>query len=83
MLLRKCQVNGSWKHDYPLSNALLDTPVSEFARAVLTQETKSGKNPDSGELTVQQLPKTIAGLLIGSQVLATGQYSPQCKSPKA
>ena len=32
VVFRERQGDGSWKHDYLLSNAALDTPVAEFAR---------------------------------------------------
>jgi SRSO17 transposase len=91
VVFRERQGDGSWKHDYLLSNAALDTPVAEFARVFkaehrieeclqrakgqagladyqvrtwegwhhhqtlsliatwfLTQETRRGKNPDTG-----------------------------------
>ncbi len=91
VVFRERQGDGSWKHDYLLSNAVLDTPVTEFARVFkaqhrieeclqrakgeagladyqvrtwegwhhhqtlslvatwfLTQETRRGKNPDTG-----------------------------------
>ena len=32
MVFRERQPDGSWKHDYLLSNARADTPVAEFAR---------------------------------------------------
>jgi SRSO17 transposase len=91
VVFRERQGDGTWKHDYLLSNAALDTPVSEFARVFkaqhrieeclqrakgeagladyqvrtwegwhhhqtlsllatwfLTQETRRGKNPDTG-----------------------------------
>ena len=34
---RERQGDGSWKHDYLLSNAPLDTPLAEFARAFKAQ----------------------------------------------
>jgi SRSO17 transposase len=91
VVFRERQGDGTWKHDYLLSNAALDTPVGEFARVFkaqhrieeclkrakgqagladyqvrtwdgwhhhqtlsllatwfLTQETRRGKNPDTG-----------------------------------
>jgi SRSO17 transposase len=91
VVFRERQGDGSWKHDYLLTNAALDTPVTEFARVFkaqhrieeclqrakseaglgdyqvrtwagwhhhqtlsllatwfLTQETRRGKNPDTG-----------------------------------
>ncbi len=91
VVFRERQGDGTWKHDYLLSNAALGTPVAEFARVFkaqhrieeclkrakgeagladyqvrtwegwhhhqtlsllatwfLTQETRRGKNPDSG-----------------------------------
>ena len=32
VVFRERQADGSWKHDYLLSNAALDTPLAEFAR---------------------------------------------------
>jgi SRSO17 transposase len=32
VIFRERQADGSWKHDYLLSNAALDTPMAEFAR---------------------------------------------------
>jgi SRSO17 transposase len=32
VVFRERQADGSWKHDYLLSNAALDTPMAEFAR---------------------------------------------------
>jgi hypothetical protein len=32
VVFRERQPDGSWKHDYLLSNAPPETPVSEFAR---------------------------------------------------
>ena len=37
IVFRERQGDGSWKHDYLLSNAALDTPVSEFARVFKAQ----------------------------------------------
>jgi SRSO17 transposase len=37
VVFRERQGDGSWKHDYLLSNAALDTPVSEFARVFKAQ----------------------------------------------
>jgi SRSO17 transposase len=34
---RERQANGTWKHDYLLSNAPLDTPLAEFARVFKAQ----------------------------------------------
>jgi SRSO17 transposase len=37
VVFRERQGDGSWKHDYLLSNAALDTPVAEFARVFKAQ----------------------------------------------
>jgi SRSO17 transposase len=37
VVFRERQGDGSWKHDYWLSNAALDTPVAEFARVSKAQ----------------------------------------------
>jgi SRSO17 transposase len=37
VVFRERQGDGSWKHDYLLSNAALDTPVGEFARVFKAQ----------------------------------------------
>jgi SRSO17 transposase len=37
VVFRERQADGSWKHDYLLSNAALDTPLSEFARVFKAQ----------------------------------------------
>ena len=37
VVFRERQGDGSWKHDYLLSNAALDTPVTEFARVFKAQ----------------------------------------------
>jgi SRSO17 transposase len=37
VVFRERQGDGSWKHDYLLSNAPLDTPVTEFARVFKAQ----------------------------------------------
>jgi SRSO17 transposase len=37
VVFRERQGDGSWKHDYLLSNALLATPVTEFARVFKAQ----------------------------------------------
>jgi DDE superfamily endonuclease len=37
VVFRERQSDGSWKHDYLLSNAALDTPLAEFARVFKAQ----------------------------------------------
>jgi SRSO17 transposase len=37
VVFREQQADGSWKHDYLLSNALLETPLAEFARVFKAQ----------------------------------------------
>jgi SRSO17 transposase len=37
VVFRERQEDGSWKHDYLLSNASLDTPLAEFARVLKAQ----------------------------------------------
>jgi SRSO17 transposase len=37
VVFRELQGDGSWKHDYLLSNAALDTPLSEYARVFKAQ----------------------------------------------
>jgi hypothetical protein len=37
VVFREQQGDGSWKHDYLLSNAALDTPKAEFARVFKAQ----------------------------------------------
>jgi len=37
VVFRERQGDGTWKHDYLLSNAALDTPVAEFARVFKAQ----------------------------------------------
>jgi SRSO17 transposase len=37
VVCRERQGDGTWKHDYLLSNASLDTPLTEFARVFKTQ----------------------------------------------
>jgi SRSO17 transposase len=37
VVFRERQGDGSWKHDYLLSNAPLGTPVAEFARVFKAQ----------------------------------------------
>jgi SRSO17 transposase len=37
VVFRERQGDGTWKHDYLLSNAALDTPLSEFARVFKAQ----------------------------------------------
>jgi SRSO17 transposase len=37
VVFRERQADGTWKHDYLLSNAALDTPMTEFARVFKAQ----------------------------------------------
>ena len=37
VVFREAQGDGTWKHDYLLSNAPLDTPLSEYARVFKAQ----------------------------------------------
>jgi SRSO17 transposase len=37
VVFREAQADGTWKHDYLLSNAPLDTPLTEFARVFKAQ----------------------------------------------
>src|SRR5260221_10590319 len=37
VVFRERQGDGSWKHDYLLSNAAMNTPVEEFARVFKAQ----------------------------------------------
>ena len=124
VVFRERQGDGSWKHDYLLSNAALDTPMTEFARVFkaqhrieeclqrakgeagladyqvrtwagwhhhqtlsliatwfLTQETRRGKNPDTGTdgsagaRDDRRLAQPAAGLP------SAGAHSPHDESP--
>ena len=37
VVFRERQADGTWKHDYLLANAPLDTPLAEFARVFKAQ----------------------------------------------
>jgi hypothetical protein len=37
VVFREAQANGTWKHDYPLSNAAFEVPVQDYARVFNAQ----------------------------------------------
>jgi SRSO17 transposase len=119
VVFRERQGDGTWKHDYLLSNAALDTPVAEFARVFkaehrieeclqrakgeagladyqvrtwegwhhhqtlallatwfLTQETRRGKNPDTGAdgTASARADRRLAGRVV--RVSSSSPHSP-------